>query len=213
MSAAEFLVGVGFVGLDVWLYVLHERKGWPIRWFGYATVWPLLAAPTTTTWGQIHPASVIPVCLVSAFILADLWLTLSHREVTPALSVEVIAKIRRHQLRNEMADRIARGRLFQSNVRAFTLGGFQNPDAHGRQLLTGISTWHMEVLSFIGKNISHADAMRLMAPALSAQYPPGVQGPQRIHGSEGFFNFEHSWDCLTSDIAALEDFLRGTPEL
>ena len=122
-------------------------------------------------------------------------------------------KAQRHQLRNEIADLIQRGRLLQANVIAAAQDQLPELEKRIGKLLGDVGGWHMQVLSFTERNISHADAMRLLPPTPSTQYPQGVQGVHPLPGGNGIFNVEQSWDFLAGDIAALQQFLVERPEL
>ncbi|HJZ78086.1 MAG TPA: hypothetical protein VKE51_40445 [Vicinamibacterales bacterium] len=116
----------------------------------------------------------------------------------------------RHQIRNELADLIASGRVFQNSV-VNAGSGIQREQAMA--LVSSVSDWHTRVLRFTEKQISHADAMRLIIPATTGHYPRGIEKTILFDGGKSGVALMPSWDLLSSDLAALESFLAARPEL
>jgi len=125
-------------------------------------------------------------------------------------SVPADESVLRHQLRLELAELIARGRMLQNNV--VTAGNRLLDQTQTAALFDAVAAWHMEVIRFVQARISNADAMRLMAPATTGHYPPGIETPILFDNGRAGVPLMQSWDYLVSDLAALEAFLAARPE-
>jgi hypothetical protein len=132
------------------------------------------------------------------------------------LSPEQLAAQRaaRRHLRNQIGDLIQRGRILQANVTSVSQGLMPEPEKRVGELVVGAMQWHLEVIRFIERNVSHADAMRVSIPPPSREYPAGlVKNFTAPDGTSGGWDLRSTWDFLEGDLASLDRTLDRFPEL
>ena len=182
----------------------------------------LLSNPTHRLLSRMHRRrprmALLLVFLICGSVGAVAWhLSTAKEDVAEAAALAArqetlaVEKAARHQLRNELADLIVRGRMLQTSVVNAGKGWLKQEQIGG--LFSAVTNWHMEVLQFVAKRIGTADAMRIMAPTPSVQYPPGIQDPILTDGGKSGTPLAPMWDFLATDIAALEALLAQRPEL